>query len=306
MFERTRDNWRMASRRFKRRLILTGILVVVLFIALTWVLQNWHGEVTPPAEPLAPVAGEEVRKLEEMGLKEPEDTPGGYAERFVLDQHFSAIGGVDVLSSITSIRIKGKLTFPEGQTQDVIIIKKGGDMVRIAAQTHLSKWVSVVTPKESWRAIYRMGELASVEDLEPETVQTMKRHAYVTSELFMALENSWDVKYVGERDFNYKMAHTFEVQTAPDLLVRFYLDPETYLDIGREDRKMEEDGLVITKHLYLDHFATNGLKVPSKVETYVNGELRQEFDIEQVEINPGILESSFKQPPMPEASPDEE
>ena len=93
------------------------------------------------------------------------------------------------------------------------------------------------------------------------------------------------------------MAHVFEIRPKARHTVRFFIDPETYLDSGREDRVFESDGtLVITRRLNYDHFHANDMVVPGRVESYVNGKLLQTMVIEQAQINSGVLDSVFQRP----------
>ena len=304
MFARTRDSWRMASRKFKLRLFIALTLILVLLVAFTWVLRSWRGGYQPVSEPgsapLLEQGGGEMVKLEELGLAERKPGPMNYAERAVLERHFSAIGGVDALSGVSSIRISGKLAFPDGKTQDIIVVKKGGDRIRVTMRMPGWQRVVALTPEDKWEALWNMGELHAVRDMDVKEAESLRRSGYVTSELFMALQNSWEISYAGQKDFNYKMAHCFEVRIDKNLLIRFFIDPTTFLDVGREDRLyLEDGGMDLTRHLYSDHFESNGLLVPAKVMTSVNDELKQTFTIEQVDINPGILDTGFERPPEP-------
>jgi hypothetical protein len=304
MFQRTRDSWQMTNRKFKIRLFIALVLIVVVLLAFTWVLRAWRGGYQPASEPgygtELGMEGAEIEKLDDLGLTESKPGPMSYAERTVLDRHFAAIGGVDRLSSISSIRILGELKFTDGSTQEIIIIKKGGDRIRVTTRALTWQRVVVATPEDAWEAIWRTGKLFDVKDIDPEERDSLMRNSYVTSELFMALQNDWEISYVGQKDFNYKMAHCFEVRTGPQELIRFFVDPVTFLDAGREDRLYKEDGgFELVRHIYSDHFDSNGLMVPKLVESGVNEELLHVFHIAQVELNSGILESSFVRPEAP-------
>lgn len=281
---------------------IVGFLFVILSIAglvgVFWVTSNWSGDLVEDDTPVAGSGSFNLRKsIREVEASNPLVLPIGVAERSVLDRHFMALGGIQTISSVSSLRFSGKVHFVDGTIQDVFVVKKGGDRMRISVRTPLSQTSIAISPKDNWKAIWHLESVVEVEDISPEELESHMRYIYVVSELYLALEKGWDMNYLGQHDFNYKMAHVFEVRPDPKHSVRFFIDPETHLDIGREDRIFENDGtLNITRRMNSEHFQANRLTIPGKVETYLNGEISQTLIIERGEVNSGVLDSVFKRP----------
>ena len=283
--------------------LLSGVILFISFVlllALVWVVRNWHGVTLETPEEVVvettPSLREVIRAEEVSGLV----MPMSVTERSVLDRHFAALGGVNRISSITSFRMSGKGTFADGTEQDIVIIKKAGDRMRLTIKTPQMSRVMVVAPDANWVGLWNGGELLHVEKMSEAEISRQRHNAHVVSELYMALQNEWDLRYIGQRNFNYKMTHVFEVQTTPRHSIRFMIDPDTFLDIGQEERLFEEDGtLTITRRLNSGHTKVNGLNIPQKVEMFVNDVLMQTFEVESVQVNPGILDSIFAFPETP-------
>ena len=143
-----------------------------------------------------------------------------------------------------------------------------------------------------------------MEDLEPEEAERLRRGAYVVSELYLAMQNSWTVRYLGEQAFNYEMAHCFEVKVSDRNSIRFFIDPLTYMDTGREEWLFDEEGtLTITRVIGSEHMDISGLKVPGKVEIYENNVYQQTFVAVDTEVNPGIFADAFERPNQPVEAP---
>lgn len=293
-----RESWEMASLGSKVLVILFGVVSVVGLVAVFWISSNWAGDPIEGESVVAGQGGFDIRKsIREAEAIDPVVLPMGVAERAVLDQHFKALGGIQAISSVSSLRFSGKVHFADGTVQDVFVVKKGGDRMRISVRTPVSQTSIVVSPGDNWRAVWQLEHVVSVEDLSPQELESHLRYIYVVSELYLAMEKGWKLNYLGQHDFNYRMAHVFEVKPHARHSVRFFIDPETFLDVGREDRIFEEDGtLTITQRLNFDHIKANRLTIPGKVATYLNGELSQTLNIERGEVNSGVLDSVFIRP----------
>ncbi len=292
------EAWEMSSLGSK----IFGFLFVILSIAglvgVFWVTSNWSGDLVEDDTPVAGLGSFNLRKsIREVEATNPLVLPIGVAERAVLDRHFMALGGIQTISSVSSLRFSGKVHFADGTIQDVFVVKKGGDRMRISVRTPLSQTSIAISPKDNWKATWHLESVVEVGDMSPEELESHMRYIYVVSELYLAMEKGWDMNYLGQHDFNYKMAHVFEVRPEPKHSVRFFIDPETHLDIGREDRIFENDGtLTITRRMNSEHFQANRLTIPGKVETYLNGEISQTLIIKRGEVNSGVLDSVFTRP----------
>lgn len=289
----------MAGHRTKVVSLVVFVVSVFLFIALVWVLRNWRGETNysgtddPVVEVEQSTIREAIRAEEESGVV----LPLSVAARSVLDKHFDAIGGVPKISSISSFRMSGTVVLSDDQALDIVVIKKTGNKLRLSERFANNQRVQVLSPSDSWIAFWQNGVLESVEDMSEEAREKHRHNTNVVSELWLSFQRNWDTKYVGQRDFNYKMAHVFEVQTTPRHTVRFLIDPDTYLDIGQEELNFEEDGsLQITRRIHSEHREWQGLVVPGKIEVFRNNELLQTIQVKDVAVNPGVLDSVFARP----------
>lgn len=286
-------------------LIPVGVALFFVFgYGLVWTLSNWHGDLPDsPADVVARPPAERV-SLEEA-LPDSNLIPRlGPNERAILENHFVAIGGVERLASIRSILSSGEITYANGDVRSIVVIKKRGSRIRFSMKTPEGQLVMVVAPEDNWRCLWQAGRLVLLEDLARKDAETLRRSAYVVSELYLAMQNSWTVRYLGEQAFNYEMAHCFEVKVNDRNLIRFFIDPETYLDTGREEWLFDAEGnLTITRVIGSEHMDISGLKVPGKVEVYENNVYQHAFVAMDAEVNPGIFADAFERPVQPLEEP---
>lgn len=294
-----REAWEMAEE--KTKLIILAVLIgsIVLFSALVWILRNWRGE-SDIAWDQAPIEVEETANIREAIRAEEVSgvvLPLSVAARAVLDSHLDALGGYSRISSVSSYRMTGTVEFEGGQLTDIVVVKKTWNKTRATERFENGERVKVVTPEDSWIAYWQDGQLLRVEDMNALERDNQQSIPNVVSELWMSVKNNWDTRYIGQRDFNYKMTHVFEVQMNPRHSVRFMIDPDTFLDLGQEERTFETDGsLAITRRIHSDHQQWNGLMIPGKIEEFKNDKLTQTILVKNVALNMVVLDSVFARP----------
>lgn len=272
-------------------LFLCGVLL--LFGIMVLILRLWRGDVAPVGEADRELSSTDT-ELSVGGAR----IPLAVAERTVLDNYFAALGGSALLESINSLRAEGTLTFPDGRRHPVVIIKKAG-RIRVSVRLGTNTLVQAMHPNDAWLAVFHGGKVASVGDLDESGAKSLGLYTHVASELYLARRENWPITYLGVRDFNYRMLHVFEVEVSQRHHARFFIDPENFLEVGREDLVFEDDGtLKIFRILNSGILEASGLRLPRRLDTYVDGKLTQTLVLNQIEINPGILDSIFNRPTL--------
>ena len=279
-----------------------GVLSVLVLIGLL-IFSLLKEPETTDREPR--VAGDLPNPLEAPSLYEVMDDTAALPrmtpqERAILERHFFALGGVERLASINSLLATGEMLLADGRILPVVMAKKHGGRIRVTFRQDNRQVVMVVTPDDAWKTVWQAGRLAFVGNLLPEERENLRRSSYVVSELFLAMLNTWTVGYLGEQAFNYRMSHCFEVRISDRNRIRFFIDPETFLDLGREDWVFAEDGtLSLTRFINHEHRNVDGFRIPGKMEMFANNVLVQTFRAQEFEVNPGILDQSFRRPESP-------
>lgn len=299
---KTIESWKMMSRITRCTIIAALVLIPVLLVGVVWLSRNLYGpgELAPESVSVSTNSGIVLSPADPFNAKDDMEQPMSLAERAILDTHFAAIGGVQRLASINSSRMKGRMVLQNGEEQVISVLKKAGDRVRITIKSPTMQRVASVTSSDSWYAVWKTGNLLLLEDMDPGEQAAIRQYAGLKSELFQARENSWNVRYVGYVEFNHRMTYAFDVDDDSKRRMRFFIDAETYLDIGREDRDLQENGqLAITQSLMEDHFDSSGYAVPGKISTWKDDQLVQTLYVDEMEMNPGILDSIFARPVEP-------
>jgi len=259
---------------------------------MIFVLRNWQAVPVDTGQDSGllteEVDSEESAKWKLLASREAE-------EQAILHEYFEGMGGVEKLASMKSVRATGELTFPDGRILRAVVVKKAGGLIRFILGIAPRQIVIGVNPDDAWQSSWVDGR-EIVEDIDPAQLDYMRRSGHPVSKLFMAMHNEWSITYLGEKAFNYKMAHVFEVKIDARETARFFIDPETFLEMGTEEWINDPSGVTITRHLQSEHFEADGLTMPGRVETHINGVLSHTYIVQKVEVNPGVINSSFYRP----------
>jgi len=268
--------------------MVTGLLLLVPFEKAP--VAASVQEATEPAQPAQPDLGEALSDpslIENLGRE----------ERFILDRHFEAIGGIQNLSMVQSLRCIGNMQFADGGEFPIVVIKKHPNHIRLTIMRPEGELVMVSTPLDRWRCLWRGAALLMVEDLDQETAEGLTRSSFVVSELFLALQNSWTVHYIGEREYEQKPSYCFEVTVSDQHHIRYYIDPKSFLDIGREEQVYNSDNeLLVTRTSFSAHKNFGQATLGTVAKLYENNEYKQTFSISELEFNPGVLPDTFERP----------
>ena len=296
MFELIRHEWAAARLLTKIFIVFVGILSATGLGLVYYASSRWLAD---------PLEGDRDTTLLESNIAQTGSSADNKAraarlrmqQHEILRRHFDAMGGAMVISSTVSLKFIGTVIFEDGTRQQVMVTKKNGDSVRISVSSPLIQTTICVSPDDAWRSLERMNEVVQVEDLDEEETIGHRRYRNVISELFLASVNGWKMEYQGIEEFEEDLVFRFDVFATRDHRISFFIDPDTFLDVGRLDRILNEDGTADeTLRLHSDHMQADGMVIPGKVQTYKDGNLVQTFLIDQATRNGGVLDTAFARP----------
>lgn len=294
MFRSWKERWILASKRSKLAFGAVLLLSALLFSLLVLVLRNWQGEVVDSAPIAASVPAPVEEVLEWDGQERL--SPAG---RAVLQRHFAALGGGQRIGSVISLLATGDMEFASGERLPAVFILKGDEM-RLSLKTANGQDIWVVGEEDAWHCRWRAGNLVEREDLGSEGRTQLFLSRYSLQPLYQQVRESGQLGYMGTQPFEYKMSHCFEMEGPDRSRLRYYIDADTFLDVGMEMRVFENDGtLRILRQIYGERMDIGGLQVPKRISGYIDGDLVQTFEIADIDLNVGIFDSTFARPTDP-------
>lgn len=211
----------------------------------------------------------------------------------VLDRHAAAKGGLDRWRAVRSLTVSGTLT-AFSETGPFLVEWKRPDHYRLE-QTLLGRKVVMATDGTAGWGINPLAQVAEPAALPEEVMKYTKRDAEYESPLIDAKAKGNKVEFLGQGDVDGQPALKLDVTRKDGSKETWYLDPKTFLEIARSDRKFDM-GRENERWTYYSDFRTvDGLVLPYHIE--------EEFsirhiatDVEKVQVNPEIDPARFKMP----------
>jgi outer membrane lipoprotein-sorting protein len=211
----------------------------------------------------------------------------------VLDHHVAAKGGLDRWRAVRSLTVSGTLTAFSETGPFVTEWKRPGHYR--TEQTLLGKKVVVATDGTAAWWVHPLVGVAEPAALPEEEAKHLKRDAEYESPLIDAKAKGIKVEFPGKGDVDGQPALKLDVTRKDGAKETWFLDPKTFLEIARLDRKFDM-GRENERWTYYSDFRTvDGLVIPHRIE--------EEFsirhvatDIEKVQVNPEIDPARFKMP----------
>ena len=206
----------------------------------------------------------------------------------IVDQYVKAVGGSRALSKIQTLSIEGTFTADDGKsgtyTLDIKLPNRYYQELLVGDQNQIEAY----NGKSAWH-INAVGELGTL--VGPEGLQLEAAAQYYNSHLVNPKKAKLAVSFVGNAQVRGKDALQLEVTTVTGMKRQVFFDSQTHL-IVKESATV---GGVDEEILYDDYQATQGVKLPRKIELR-RGAGAYNISVTRAEINGTIGERVFDFP----------
>lgn len=211
----------------------------------------------------------------------------------VLKQHFSAIGQ-DKLLKVNTQKATGKI-IQNGVEIPFTQLAKRPDKVRVEGTFQALTFVQTYNGKEGWS----VNPFAGVTDPQPmpeDALKSMKYQSDIDGMLWNWKEKGYTVTLDGKEDMEGTSCYKIKLTTKDDDSFVFYIDSDSYIMI-RSNTKIKVMGNESESDTYYSNYIqVEGIAVPGKIETKMNGQLAATVVIDKVELNIDLADSLFEKP----------
>ena len=211
----------------------------------------------------------------------------------VLKQHFSAIGQ-DKLLKVNTQKATGKI-IQNGVEIPFTQLAKRPDKVRVEGTFQALTFVQTYNGKEGWS----VNPFAGVTDPQPMTedaLKSMKYQSDIDGMLWNWKEKGYTVTLDGKEDMEGTSCYKIKLITKDDDSFVFYIDSDSYIMI-RSNTKIKVMGNESESDTYYSNYIqVEGLAIPGKIETKMNGQVAATIVIDKVELNIDLADSLFEKP----------
>ncbi len=213
----------------------------------------------------------------------------------VIDKHVAALGGLDKINSVKSIRFTGKFSGMGADIPVTVSIKKK-DKIKMEMQFQGMSMIQAYDGTTGWQINPFSGK-KDAEKMPAEQVKEMKENAEWEGQLVNYKEKGYKAELMGKEDVEGSDTYKIKLNDKDGDVTYYYLDAASYLVIKQTaKRKFKEKE--ITQEVYQGNYqAVEGIMIPMSIEIKtVGSDQSQKGTFDKVELNVDIDDAFFAMP----------
>jgi hypothetical protein len=212
---------------------------------------------------------------------------------YVLERYIETMGGRAALEKIRSVRLSGKVTYTNGSSDAITVLKKKPDLVRVVLDKGQLRFVQAYDGKVAWYS-RESGRYSFYDRMRGEMAENFIREA--------PLENVL-VNYT-ETDADIELGEDVEIAGVPcyKVIARFpngsqmvhHIEKTTYLE--RRILEYDKDGELISELIPGSFEIIEGVSFARKISRISEGKTISTLFLDDIKTNVGILNTAFSPP----------
>jgi outer membrane lipoprotein-sorting protein len=212
----------------------------------------------------------------------------------VVEKHIDARGGRDAWEAIESLEITGSYT-SFSNIEPFTLTRQRDHRIRFDSAMEGNSYVAVYDGEKAWSVLAFAGLDWAQPMSEPDFVAFRQEIDFATP-LFDYKERGIEAELIGESEIDGTPAIAIKLTRPDGQEETWYLDPQTYLEIGRESQGSDFGRPTPQRSFYDDYRQVEGVKIPFYTETqwYTRHRI---YEVESVTVNPEVDEEVFAFPP---------
>mgnify|MGYP000978102213 CR=1 FL=1 len=211
----------------------------------------------------------------------------------VLSEHFAAIGQENQLK-VNSARMTGKM-MQSGIEIPFVQMMKRPKKVRVEATFQDLTLVQTFNGEEGW-SVNPFAGVTEPQPMSADEVKSMNYTADMDGMLWDHANKGYTVSLEGSEDMEGTMCHVVKLVTDTGDTFTFYIDSDSYI-ILRTNNKVTVMGNETETDTYQSNYSmVDGIAVPGKIETRMQGQVMMTLLVDKAEFNPELDDALFEKP----------
>jgi hypothetical protein len=216
----------------------------------------------------------------------------------IVARHVEAIGGIDRLRAIQSVRMKGRVSAGAGREAVVVREVLRPDKIRTEFTVQGVTGVYAFDGERGWKVSPFEGSSAPVLMEDEEAAQAADQ-ADIEGPLVDWRAKGHRVALLGKETLDGRDVHKLEVTLRSGRVLYQYLDAETFLRVRAQSTRLLRGHEVDIETTFDDYREVQGVLFPHSIETGAVGRPRRlEIQVEEIELNPPLDGSYFQMPAL--------
>jgi len=214
---------------------------------------------------------------------------------YVIQRYVESMGGMAALQRIMSVRMSGKVEYPDGSRHSITVLKKRPDRVRVSLDTGTIRFIQAYNGTEAWFA-RKSGRREFHDRMRGDLKETFIREAPLENVLLSSRLRDNEVSITLGPDVTVAKELCYQV------IARFpsgekiihYIEHDEFLE--RRILEYDADGNLVSE-LVPGSFETHaGVSFATSIVRLKDGKTVSTLQLEEIDVNVGILNNAFDPP----------
>lgn len=211
----------------------------------------------------------------------------------VLKKHFEAMGQ-DKLAKVNSQKVSGKMIQNNIEIPFTQFAKRPS-FVRVEATFQALTLIQTYNGKEGWN-LNPFNGATEAQPFSEDELKSMRYQADMDGMLWNPAEKGYTLTLEGKDDMEGTSCFVIRVDTKDGDTFKYYIDSDSYILLRTNSKVKVQGNIMENDSYYTNYMQVDGIAVPGKTETKVNGQLAQTMVIDKVEFNVQLDNSIFDKP----------
>lgn len=214
----------------------------------------------------------------------------------VIAKGFAAMGGVDKLKAVQSVRMTGKMLVGPGIEAPFVLETKRPKSMRIDITVQGMVIVQAYDGKDGW-ALNPMSGRSTPEALPSEVVKLADEQADMDGPLMDYKAKGHTAELLGRETAEGTECYKVKLTRKDGDVLTYYYDTETFLGVKQEAKRTIRGSEVESETIVGGWKEVAGVMYPHSIDGGAKGNpARQKMTIEKIEVNVPIDDARFKMP----------
>ena len=214
----------------------------------------------------------------------------------LIARNVAARGGADAWRAVDSLRLTGQMDLGQGMHVPYVMEQKRPGKMCLEFVFNDQTATQCVDGESGWKLLPFRGRLEP-EVMTEQEYREIAAGAAIDGLLFNSAERGYKVKLLGKEIVAGRVTLKLQVTLTGGAIRWVYIDEETALDIKLESTRILRGKEQIVETFYYDWQETDGLLIPRRHETRVEGDAESHFlTVDGVTRNLPVDDSRFAMP----------
>jgi outer membrane lipoprotein-sorting protein len=212
---------------------------------------------------------------------------------YVLNRYFESMGGRASLERIKSARLSGKVSYPNGMTHSITVLKKKPNLVRVVLDTGTLRFIQAYDGQVAWFA-RESGRYSFHDRMRGSLAENFIREAPLENVLVTPGDTGVRIELGEDVTVANTLCYQVIARFPSGARIVHYIEKETFLE--RRIFEYDAEGKVISELVPGQFETVGGVAFAMRIIRMQDGETISTLVLDDVALNVGILDSAFSPP----------